>query len=69
MKKKISHLLENAQVAVLDLCERNYNSKVSSKPTVGMLVASAKERLTFDNFLQADEDFTLFDATPPIDWY
>lgn len=34
-----------------------------------MPVASAEKKLTFDNFLQADEDFALFDATSPIDRY
>lgn len=34
-----------------------------------MPIASADERSTFDNFLQADEEFAPFDATPPIDRY
>lgn len=34
-----------------------------------MLIASAKEQSTFNNFLQADENFAFFDTLPPIDQY
>lgn len=67
IKKKTLHLLENASVAILDLWKRNYNSKISPKATVSLFVASTKKQSTFENFLQADKHFTLFDTTSLID--
>lgn len=69
MKSKAPHVLESSQAVVLSLWERDYNSKVPPKPTVGMPLPTAEKRSTFDSFLQLDEDFALFDATPPIDHY
>lgn len=69
MKSKAPHFLESLKAAVLNLWERDYNSKVPPKPTVGMPLSSAEERSTFDNFLQVDEDFFLFDTTAPINRY
>lgn len=69
MKSKAPHLFESLKAAVLNLLEGDYNSKVPPKPTIGMPLSLAEERSTFDNFLQADKNFFLFDATAPIDRY
>lgn len=69
MKNKTPHLLKSLKATVLNLWERDYNSKILFKPTVDMLLSSAKKRSTFDSFLQADKNLFIFDITVPINCY
>lgn len=61
--------MERSQTAVINLLEKDYNFKVSPKPTIGMPVFSTEKYSKFDSFLQLDKDFAVFDAKAPIDWY
>ncbi len=67
-KYEARHVPETWPVAGTCL-KQDYNSKVPPKPTIGILVLSAKMRLTFDSSLQSDEIFAAFDAAAPINRY
>lgn len=68
IKSKIPYLVKNSKAIVFDLWERDYNSRFSSKLTVGMLWSSAKKHSIFNSFLQPDENL-FFDATARINCY
>lgn len=69
IKSKTPLLLKSSKAAMFNLWEKDYNSKIPLKPTVGMSLPSAKKRSTFNSFLQVDKDFFLFNAMAPIDCY
>lgn len=69
MKNKALSLLVRSQTDVISLWKKNYNSKIAFKPIVEMPVFLAKKYFKFNNLLQLNEDFIVFDVAAPINWY
>lgn len=60
---KTPYKLKNSKVVVLNHRKRDYNSKIPPKPTINILLLSAK------SFLLANKNFFLLDIMMSINYY